>query len=222
MNDILSKLILCEYCHKTFKTEQSLISHICKIQEKYELGKTREGLLARQVYSYWLRKQKRKVPEYDAFIRSKLFTYFYNFACFYYMNVEQNWEPYIDVMIEKKISPNNWTNEHIIQLYINNQKSIDYENFTLTFIDECLANETILPQKTLLTVDELLKEVFNNNIPITFILLSNTFKQILKNWTSDQCKEFDMFCTRINVDNIMRNSLLTKTTKETLQYFNIS
>ncbi|MCB1711951.1 MAG: hypothetical protein KDH96_05585 [Candidatus Riesia sp.] len=222
MNDILSKLILCEYCHKTFKTEQALISHVCKVQEKYNLGKTREGLLARQVYSYWLKKQKRKVPEYDAFIRSKLFTNFYNFTCFYYLNTETNWEQYVDVMIEQKISPNNWTNEHIIHLYINNQKSIDYESFTLTFIEQCLVDDTLLSKKILLSVDELLKEIFNNNIPITFILLSSTFKHILKNWTTEQCKEFDDFCMKINVDNIMKNNLLIKTTKETLQYFNIN
>lgn len=222
ITDILSKLIICQYCNKTFKTEQSLISHKCKVQEKYELGKTREGLLARQVYTYWLKKQRRKVPEYDAFINSKLFTHFYKFACFYYVNAEQQWEPYIDVMIEQKITPNNWTNHDIVQLYINARHNVSYENIVLSFIEKCLDDETYIFTFTTLSTTDLLSKIYDLTFPVTFLLMSSTFKQQVRDWSPDDVQEFDAFCVKLKVDQIMKNTDIVNSTKQTLQYFNLT
>ncbi len=222
INDILAKLIICQYCNKTFKTEQSLISHKCKVQEKYELGKTREGLLARQIYTYWLKQQKRKVPEYDAFINSKLFTHFYKFACSYYLNMEQSWEPFVDVMLQNKISPNNWTNTDVIQLYINQTRGQQYESFVLDFIDKCLEDDTYLLSFTTISVDELLTKIYSFNFPINFILQSNTFRQIIEQWTVEQMKEFELFCKSIQLEQIMKNQNIIKSTRLLLQHFKLN
>lgn len=130
---------VCKYCHKNFMREQAYLDHECLLMKKHKELKSPIGQTAWGYYHRWFIEQKRLPPSSEAFLGSKLFRTFINFANF----VKKIQLPYPDkfiwYMVQKKYQPVIWINDEIYTEYLN---WIDY---TISPLDQAKSSvKTIL------------------------------------------------------------------------------
>ena len=99
---------VCKFCHKTLVTETAYLRHKCKEMKRFEEFQSPRGQAALGYYQRWMRVMKRNPPGASAFLESKYFRTFLNFADFVAKVKLPLPEKFIWLMNEKKYPPTMW------------------------------------------------------------------------------------------------------------------
>jgi hypothetical protein len=97
-NDVidLNKPHTCEFCHKSFSKESTLVSHVCENKRRWQNQNTsyvKKGYLAYQLFHQSLTPHKTVVlPTYQQFAASNYYTSFTKFGSWCEENQIQEWQ----------------------------------------------------------------------------------------------------------------------------------
>ncbi len=175
----------CKHCNKKFSSERIFMNHYCSEMKRNEILKTVDGQASYILYSYWLKKQNRKEPSIETFSQSTYFRSFYNFVKFIKDVTLYKPEEYIEIMIEKKISPRLWPRNECYSLYLqwqdnklNPMQQVDVSVNTVLKISD---NKNIHPSKffELIDIKEIILLIQERKLFPWFLLCSKKFKEKL-------------------------------------------
>lgn len=108
----------CTYCHKAFLREDAFLLHKCEMMKREDEIKTPVGQAAWSYYQKWFKSQKKKV-EINQFINSKrYYRSFIRFADFVQRVRLIDIDIFIQMMREKDIPPQLWTNDQVYSLFL--------------------------------------------------------------------------------------------------------
>ena len=108
----------CKWCHRTFIRETAYMDHECKQMKREKELKSPDGQAAWQYYHNWMRQKKRVAPNAAAFMDSKLFRTFINFAQFVKKVQLPLPDKFIWLMIKKDYPPTMWMRDDVYALYL--------------------------------------------------------------------------------------------------------
>lgn len=108
----------CSFCNKRFVHENSFLGHQCEPRRRIEELKSPLGQAAYGFYRDWMRLKKHSQPGADAFLESKFYRTFINFA---QLVVDANIsrpDKFMELMIEAEVAPVLWCREQCYALYL--------------------------------------------------------------------------------------------------------
>ena len=108
----------CEFCLRSFMTENGFMNHRCPEREKIEELKSPTGQAAYAYYSEWMRQQKRSVPTSDRFMNSRQYNFFMKFAAWSEKTAIPNPLQFIKVMVETGTQPVLWCRDTTFAMYL--------------------------------------------------------------------------------------------------------
>lgn len=108
----------CKFCHKSFVREARYLAHYCKEMKRYDEFQSPAGQAAVGYYQRWMRVMKRNPPAASAFLDSKYFRTFMNFAQFVSKVSLPLPDKFIWLMNEKGYPPTMWTNDDAYTQYL--------------------------------------------------------------------------------------------------------
>lgn len=131
--------LTCPHCGKTFKMESRLLAHQCKEKTRFEIAKTLPGARGYNLYVKWFTLQSRGTPSKDAFLVSKYFNAFVEFAKFISRVKMSDPDFYIRSMIRKNFPPEMWRLDATYTMYLEsivyNMPPIEQISKTIRFLD---------------------------------------------------------------------------------------
>ena len=181
---IVTASYTCKYCNKSFDSETRYLSHHCKEMRKFEEFQSPIGQAALGYYQRWMRVMKRNPPAGNAFLASRYYRTFINFAQFVAKVNLPTPEKFIWLMNEKSYPPTMWTNDDAYTQY-------------LEFLDRRSPpmDQVAVSLKTLLNVadehDVDISEVFDHIKPGSLIHMVRTRQ--LSPWVLLHSKVFKQF-----------------------------
>lgn len=217
MDNFLQSQFVCEYCHKISKTEASFLTHRCRQMERIEMLRTKEGLLAKHSYDFWLKCQRRQSIADKVFINTSNFTAFIKFANFVFDVKLDDWKQYIKLMSNNKISPNNWLHVDVVSYYIHLTNNSKYEDYIMGEFSQLIDNPSIVNQIKEFSPLELLDKVLHNQIPVVLILYSKQLRSQLTHLKASEIKRFDAYCEKNEIATIMKDEQLVGKIKTLVQ-----
>lgn len=108
----------CKFCTKGFTSETLYLRHKCKEMKKHEEFQSPIGQAALGYYQRWMRVMKRNPPAGAAFMSSRYYRTFINFAIFVAKVSLPTPDKFIWLMHEKDFPPTMWTNDAAYTQYI--------------------------------------------------------------------------------------------------------
>lgn len=108
----------CEFCLRSFMTENGFMNHRCPEREKIEELKSPTGQAAYSFYSEWMKLQKRSVPDQDRFMNSRQYNFFMKFAVWSEKTAIPNPMQFIKVMVETGTQPVLWCRDTTFAMYL--------------------------------------------------------------------------------------------------------
>jgi len=109
----------CKYCRQQFKHESRFLKHYCKEMQRDEDFKSLEGQAAHLFYKSWMKKKHHAViTNPEAFKNSHYFNSFLKFVNFIFKVQIPDTKSYIELMVEKNITPNLWTQDVVYGKYL--------------------------------------------------------------------------------------------------------
>lgn len=108
----------CPYCTKRFTNETNFMKHFCEPKRRSEEMATPLGSSAYWLYTEWMRIRKFGQPSTSAFIESKYYRSFVNFAQMVANANIARPEKYISIMVEADILPVLWCRDDAYALYL--------------------------------------------------------------------------------------------------------
>src|SRR5271167_4313463 len=108
----------CTFCNKRFAGEGNFMRHFCEPKRRMEQLKSPLGQAALGYYREWMKLKKFSQPGPGAFLESKFYRQFINFA---QLVVDANIsrpDRYMELMVQAEIAPALWLREQCYALYL--------------------------------------------------------------------------------------------------------
>lgn len=174
----------CKYCAKSFDSETRYLQHHCKEMKKHEEFQSPIGQAALGYYQRWMRVMKRNPPAGQAFLSSRYFRTFINFAQFVAKVSLPAPEKFIWLMNEKGYPPTMWTNDDAYTQYLEflDRRATPMDQVTISI-------RTLLNAANEADVD--IADVFDQLKPTTLIHLVRTRQ--LSPWLLLHSRKFKLF-----------------------------
>lgn len=178
-------LYSCEHCKKSFVMERAFMIHRCEQMDRVELMRTAIGQSAYAYYCAWMTKGRRKAPPADTFRTSTYFRSFIKFAEFIRKVSIPNPDKYIDIMVEKQISPILWCRNECYSMYLewNDRLSSPYDQAQITIetIMKIAEVANITPSEVFQKLEpgEIIQLVVERKLSPWILLVSKAFKDKL-------------------------------------------
>jgi len=187
----------CTFCNKRFVGESNYMKHFCEPKRRLEQLKSPLGQAALGYYRDWMKLKKFSQPSANAFLESKFYRQFINFAQLVMDANISRPDRYMELMVEAEIAPSLWLHASCYALYLEwtdkltdpldqVQESINYlldlcekESVQLSSIFEHLG-----PQRVLSLVRQ-------RRLTPWLLFCSPTFGKLLKTLDPAQLKVFD-------------------------------
>jgi hypothetical protein len=100
---------ICEFCHKTFIRDSTLLRHICETKRRWQERENRGNQIGFQAWlQFFLKNSRKKKLEYYDFITSAYYTAFIKFGNYCLETQVLNVNRYVDYLLKEKISIDNW------------------------------------------------------------------------------------------------------------------
>lgn len=109
----------CNYCSKKFVSETIFMRHFCEARRRAEALVNPIGQAAFIFYNDWMKVRKFGAQSAAAFMASKFYKAFINFAELVKKANIPNPTQYIKVMVENDMPPNMWCRDTSYALYLN-------------------------------------------------------------------------------------------------------
>ena len=177
----------CSFCGATFVREVNFLKHRCRKMEKVQQFKTVEGQAAWQYYKTWMKSQQKFVSTSKAFLNSRFFKSFFDFAHFVKKVHLPNVPLYINLMVKRKISPVSWTKDEAYRLYLEHYDvyadPLEQVDVTVKLIMEYAEEANVPPSEifNLLTPSEIAQLIRQRRFTPWLLLNSTKFKHFLVN-----------------------------------------
>jgi len=111
---------LCDYCKKTFSSENRLLIHLCEKKRRH-LNKdemyVKIGFMAYQTF-FRIQYPNKKIPNYDAFVNSKLYIAFVKFGRYIISQDIINKSHFIEFLVKAPIAIDDWTKPHTYEIFV--------------------------------------------------------------------------------------------------------
>jgi len=108
----------CHYCNHRFRNEMTFMKHHCEPKRRTQELMSPLGQAAYSYYREWMRLKKYSQPSSVAFMESRYYRAFINFAELVKDANIANPEKYISLMIEADILPILWCREQCYSVYL--------------------------------------------------------------------------------------------------------
>lgn len=108
----------CEYCNRTFATENGFMDHNCIAKNKLDQLKSPLGQAAYSYYSIWMKQKGRSVPPQETFMSSRQYSNFIRFAEWVEKLSIPNPEQFIRLMIEADVQPPLWCRHNTYTMFL--------------------------------------------------------------------------------------------------------
>jgi hypothetical protein len=185
----------CHHCGKPFTLERAYMNHRCHQMDKADMLKTAVGQSAYAHYSAWMIKMRRRPPPIDTFATSSYFTQFIKFAEFCRDVGLPSPDKYVELMVDRKISPSLWTRNECYSIYLewNDRQSTPYEQATIS-VDTILkiaeaAEKTPADAFKVLEPSEIVQFLIERKFTPWLLLCSKAFKEKLQVMSEDEQKQ---------------------------------
>ena len=109
----------CNYCSRKFSSETVFMKHVCEPKRRAEELLTNIGQAAYQFYCEWMRRRKFGKQSVMAFMASKFYRSFINFAELVAKANISDTSQYIKLMVENEMPPALWCRDQSYALYLN-------------------------------------------------------------------------------------------------------
>jgi hypothetical protein len=185
----------CTYCSKKFVLERAFMNHKCTDMEKAEMLKTVDGQAAYVYYSYWLKKKNKKAPPIETFLHSSYFRSFMNFVDFVKGVNLPSYEKYIDIMLEKSISPLLWPRNECYSMYLqwydNKVEPLEQVSISVDTILDLSEKVGVTPVELFnnLHIRDIMQLIQERQLSPWFLLCSKKFKEKLAVASEDDSKQ---------------------------------
>lgn len=183
----------CSYCHKPYIKETAFLNHKCKTMERTEELKTHLGQTAYSLYSMWMRMYKRSVPRIESFMVSRYYGAFIKFAQYTKEVNLPDVESFVQMMIEKDLTPHLWTNDKVYVQYLEyldrRTSPIKHASFTTTALLRIADDHDVdvTDVFNVLTPGDVLQMIRERKLSPWILLVSSKFKQCVVNeWSREE------------------------------------
>lgn len=182
----------CVYCHRHYVKESAFLNHECKAKERIEMSKTPLGQASYMFYAKWMHSCKRSIPPMSTFLSSKFYEPFVRFAKFNKSLQLPSVDLYIQVMLQKNITPELWTDDRAYAIYLEHMEyhidpllSIRITSDTLSILAdeyECDISEVFTKCRR----TEIIQLVRERKLSPWILLKSSKFGQFIDSLNSDE------------------------------------
>lgn len=187
----------CGYCNKKFSGETYFLRHHCEPRRRIDELKSPLGQAAYGYYKDWMRLKKFSAPGPEAFMESKYYRTFINFA---QMVIDSNLsrpDRYIELMLEGGVQPMLWCREQCYAVYLEWMDKltdpIEQVSESINYLmDICEKEEVELPEIfNHLGAQRLLSLIRQRRLTPWFLFCSPAFGKILKTLDKSQLTVFN-------------------------------
>lgn len=187
----------CTYCKTRFQSEYRFMKHHCKEKQRAQTMQQPLGQSAYAFYKDWMKMRKFGQPSAEAFVESRFYQSFINFA---QMVVDANIsrpDKFIEIMVEGEIQPPLWCAPGAYNLYT---AWFDSLHPPLQQVEESIAYLIEICEKENVELDNIfehlgaqrvLSYVRQRRLSPWFLFCSSKFSKMLKNVDQAHIKSFD-------------------------------
>jgi hypothetical protein len=161
--------------------------------ERTEELKTHLGQTAYSLYGTWMKMYKRSVPRIESFMVSRYYGAFIKFAQYIKEVNLPDVESFIQMMIEKDLTPHLWTNDKVYVQYLEfldrRTSPIKHASFTTTALLRIADDHNIDVSEvfTVLMPGDILQMIRTRQLSPWILLVSGKFKQhVLTKWSPEE------------------------------------
>jgi len=108
----------CSFCNKRFAGETAFMRHFCEPRRRSEELKSPLGQAAYGYYREWMKLKRFSQPGAAAFMESKFYRQFINFAQLVIDANISRPEKFIELMVEADVNPSLWCREQCYAIYL--------------------------------------------------------------------------------------------------------
>lgn len=184
---MIPNIYQCEFCSSTFVTEKGYKAHNCKYMKRYEyVTKRPKGVSSYNYYLKWLREscKSTKYVDQHTFIHSTQYNHFQNFLSMCKEQGIPDRDVFIKIMCKKKISPQHWCREEVIQYFL---ETYDTDIDPIKHLDKTVDTVLRLTEALECPTSELFNNL-DNDIMLTLIKTRKLSPWVLLN--SKKFKEY--------------------------------
>lgn len=188
---------LCSYCNTRFQSETRFMRHTCKEKDRAFEIKSPLGQAAFGYYQAWMKLKRFSQPSSAAFLESKYYKAFINFAQLVIDANISRPDKYMELMVEAEVLPILWCREQCYGVYLEwidklsdpldqVQASVNY------LLDICEKESFQLPEIfDKLGVQRVLNLVRQRRLTPWLLFCSPSFGKFLKELDKEQLKVFN-------------------------------
>ena len=188
---------LCAHCNKRFTNETLYMRHSCEPKRRAEELMSPLGQSAFALYRDWMRMRKFSQPSSAAFLESKFYRAFINFAKLIVDANISRPDKYLELMTEGEVQPALWCSPGAYTLYTQWFDSLhdpleQVQDSINHLLDICEKEEVPL-EKIFehLGVQRILSLIRQRRLSPWFLFCSASFGKVLKQLDKEHLKSFD-------------------------------
>lgn len=187
----------CDYCNRHFSGEMTFMKHYCEPKRRAQELASPLGQAAYSYYREWMRLKKYSQPSSSAFVESKFYRAFINFAEMVIKANIPSPDKYIQLMVEGDIMPVLWCRDSAYAIYIEwvDRKSnpIDQVQQTVNYLFDLAEKDGVKIQDIFdhLGIQEIISLVRQRKLTPWFLFCSAKFGAVLKKMDKSQLAAFN-------------------------------
>lgn len=187
----------CHYCTKRFATETTFMKHFCEPRRRAQELLSPLGQAAYGFYREWMRKKRYSQPSSAAFLESKYYRAFINFAELVVQANISNPDKFMTLMVEGNILPVLWCRDSAYAMYLDWADKIsdplDQVQESISYLIDTAGKEKVeLPSIfTHLGPNKVLSLIRQRRLTPWLLFCSIKFGEFLKTLDMSQLKAFN-------------------------------
>jgi hypothetical protein len=187
---------ICHFCNKRFKGETMFMKHHCEQKRKQQELHSPLGQAAFGYYRAWMRFRGFREQSSNAFLDSKFYRSFINFARLVQdANIGEP-ERYIQLMVESTIQPALWVSPNAYKLYLNwfdnQQEPLEQVQASINMLMDIAEKEGVDYRGVLQHIgsQRVLELINQRRLSPWFLFHSATFSKLLQSLSKEEQRVF--------------------------------
>ena len=191
-------LWVCEHCKATFQSESRFMRHSCKEKRRAELMRRPLGQSAYAFYCTWMKMRKFSQQSSAAFMESRFYQSFINFAELVVNANIARTDKFIEIMVDGEVQPPLWCSPEAYSLYTawhdSLQPPLQQVEESITYLIDIADREGVKLDDIFehLGAQRILSFVRQRRLSPWFLFCSTKFSKTIKSLDPAHLKAFDM------------------------------
>lgn len=188
----------CQYCKTSFHSEFRFMKHVCQEKRRAEMMRQPIGQSAYSFYKDWMKMRKFGQPSAEAFMQSRFYQSFVNFANLVVDANISRPDKFIEIMVDGEVQPPLWCSPEAYNLYTAWYDSLhtpleQVEESIAYLIDVCEKEGVELKDAfEHLGAQRILSFIRQRRLSPWFLFCSSKFSKMVKTLDPAHLKSFDM------------------------------